>query len=130
MKMDFGGKQDVYLEVAARYRNYIELGVYREGDALPSVRFAAAELGVNPNTVAKAFALLECEGMITVVPKKGAFVAFSGGHGETGGQPETGKNSFSVSIPKESLRLIYELRRTGVDKEQLIKWITEVYDNA
>ncbi|MBR6784114.1 MAG: GntR family transcriptional regulator [Clostridia bacterium] len=45
------GKRDVYIEVAERYEKYIRIGVLRDGDKLPSVRVAANELGVNPNTV-------------------------------------------------------------------------------
>ena len=71
------GKQDVYLAVAERYERYIKSGVLKSGDKLPSVRVAAEELGVNPNTVQKAYTLLESRGFIYSVPKKGAFVCSS-----------------------------------------------------
>ncbi len=45
------------------------------GDALPSVRSLAQELGVNPNTVQKSYRMLEQQGVIASVPGKGSFVA-------------------------------------------------------
>ena len=54
MAFQFIGKQDGYLEIANKYEGYITNGLYKAGDKLPSVRAVAAELGVNPNTVAKA----------------------------------------------------------------------------
>ena len=73
----FSGKQDVYLEIAKYYEKHILLGVLRVGDKLPSVRIAAGELGVNPNTVARAYTKLEEMGYIRALPKKGAFVTQS-----------------------------------------------------
>ena len=60
------------------YRRVIELilkGVLNEQDKLPSVRSLATELGVNPNTVAKAYALLERDGIIHSLAGRGSFVA-------------------------------------------------------
>lgn len=59
------------------YRRVIELiikGVLGEQDKLPSVRALATELGVNPNTVAKAYALLERDGIIYSLAGRGSFV--------------------------------------------------------
>ena len=68
------GKRDVYIEVAEKYENYIRLSVLRDGNKLPSVRTAAAELGINSNTVQKAYVLLEEKCLICSLPQKGAFV--------------------------------------------------------
>ena len=112
MKLNFSGKQDVYLEIAQKYKEYIELGIIQNGEKLPSVRTAAGELGVNPNTVAKAYAVLEERGYICALPKKGAFVTF----GEANAEKED-----------ERKKMLYALHDAGVDKETLLKWIEEVY---
>ncbi len=60
------------------YRRVIELvikGVLTEQDKLPSVRALATELSVNPNTVAKAYALLERDGIIYSLAGRGSFIA-------------------------------------------------------
>ena len=51
------------------------LGLIAAGDQLPSVRTLAIELGVNPNTVQKAYQQLEAGGVIYSVKGKGSFIA-------------------------------------------------------
>ena len=77
MHLEYAGKQDVYLEIAGKLESYILQGLYATGDKLPSVRALASELGVNPNTVAKAYSVLEDKGLIHALPKKGAYVTYS-----------------------------------------------------
>jgi GntR family transcriptional regulator len=113
MELKFSGKQDVYLEIAERYKNYIEIGIIKNGEKLPSVRTAAGELGVNPNTVAKAYSVLEEQGYIRSLPKKGAFVTHN-----------------SENTPEdERKKMVHALHDAGVDKATLLLWIEEVYGN-
>ena len=113
----FSIKRDVYLEIAERYEKYISLGVLKNGEKLPSVRVAAGELGVNPNTVQRAYSLLEERGFIRSVPKKGAFVCF-------GDEKET-----SDELHRKSLLAIVSLKENGASREELLKIIEEVYTN-
>lgn len=60
------------------YKSVVEAitdGTLAEGDKLPSVREMSRNLGVNPNTVARAFSQLENDGIIYSVPGKGSFVS-------------------------------------------------------
>ena len=122
MKRIFSGKQDVYIEIAERYKEYIDKGILSGGEKLPSVREAACSLGVNPNTVAKAYARLEEEGYIVTLPKKGAYV--KGDEEITGtyiNNEEKDKKERHVS------ELILSLKDEGVEKDALLKIIEEVY---
>ncbi len=110
--MRFSGKQDVYLEIAERYKEYIRLGVIKNGEKLPSVRVAAGEMGVNPNTVARAYSLLEAEGYIRALPKKGVFVIW--------------EKEKAEDVPDKK-NIICALRDMGISRELLIEWIEEVY---
>ncbi len=59
------------------YRSVITLGAagaFGESGQLPSVRAVAKELGVNPNTVQKAYSMLERDGLIHSLPGKGSFL--------------------------------------------------------
>lgn len=49
------------------------LGLSKGGDQLPSVRQLALELCVNPNTIQKAYQMLESAGVIYSVKGKGSF---------------------------------------------------------
>lgn len=111
----FSGKQDVYLEIAERYAQYIRLGVLREGDKLPSVRVAAGDLGVNPNTVQRAYTHLEEQGFIHLLPKKGAYVTAAG-------QETVGSDPTVVDV-------VLQLKQKGITKEVLLQAVKEVYSD-
>ena len=114
MKPDFSGKREIYLEVAEKYESYIRIGILSPGEKLPSVREAACEMSVNPNTVARAYSKLEEEGYIKSLPKKGAFVTYGEEQSEKASEPDK-KN------------IIYAFRDMGISKATLQKWIEEVY---
>ena len=112
MEVRLSGKQNIFEEIAAEYERYIRLGVLQEGEKLPSVRALALQLGINPNTVERAYARLEERGLIYTLPKKGAFV--SGQKAET-------------AIVEEARRHVKALRDAGLKKEELAAVAEEVY---
>ena len=65
----------LYLQIQAQVKNAVAAGALKPGDALPSVRKLATDLGINPNTVARAYLDMDREGMIRTVPGGGTFVA-------------------------------------------------------
>jgi GntR family transcriptional regulator len=67
-------KVDLYLRIKSHIEHLILAGAFLEGEALPSVRKIALDMGVNPNTVMKSYQALEIDGFIEIVPKKGAYV--------------------------------------------------------
>jgi GntR family transcriptional regulator len=64
----------VYLQIEQQIRQSLASGLLRPDEALPSIRRTAADLRINPNTVARAFSNLEREGIIRTVPGGGTFV--------------------------------------------------------
>jgi GntR family transcriptional regulator len=74
MRLDLSSPMPVYLQIADLVRRSIAAGVYRPGEAIPSVRALALELTVNPNTVQRAFDELEREGLIRTRKGLGMFV--------------------------------------------------------
>ena len=68
-------KQPLYEQLVEQLRRQLVLGVIEAGQALPSVRQLATQLGINPNTIQKAYRRMEEEGMIISVPGKGSFIS-------------------------------------------------------
>ena len=64
----------IYLQLENQVRHAVAAGALRHDDPLPSVRKLAAELRVNPNTVARAFQNLERDGVLRTVPGGGCYV--------------------------------------------------------
>lgn len=64
----------LHSQIETQVKNAIAAGALRPDQALPSVRKLAAELGINPNTVARAYQNLERDGIIATVPGGGTYV--------------------------------------------------------
>jgi GntR family transcriptional regulator len=73
-QVDFQAGKPVYLQLADQIRLAAASGRLRPGDALPSLRPLAEELRINRNTIAKAYAELESQGIIETIPGKGYFL--------------------------------------------------------
>jgi GntR family transcriptional regulator len=67
----------IYVQIETQIKNAVAAGAIKPHQPLPSVRKLAAELGINPNTVARAYQELERDGVITTVPGGGTFAADS-----------------------------------------------------
>jgi DNA-binding transcriptional regulator YhcF (GntR family) len=64
-----------FQQIMDQFRSLIERGELRAGDSLPTVRQLAGDLGVAPNTVARAYAELQEEGLLTSEGRRGTRVA-------------------------------------------------------
>jgi GntR family transcriptional regulator len=73
-QVDFQAGKPVYLQLADQIRYAAASGRLRPGDPLPSLRPLAEELRINRNTIARAYAELESQGVIETLPGKGCFL--------------------------------------------------------
>ncbi len=73
-QVDFQAGKPVYLQLADQVRLATASGKLRPGDPLPSLRPLAEELRINRNTIAKAYAELESQGIIETIHGKGYFI--------------------------------------------------------
>lgn len=74
LQLSFKTGKPVYLQIVDQVKAAAASGAARPGDPLPSIRPLAEELRVNRNTIAKAYAELESQGVIETLPGKGCFV--------------------------------------------------------
>ena len=72
--LNFKSGKAVYLQLVEQVKLAAASGTLQDGDALPPIRPLAEELRLNRNTVAKAYAELESQGVIVTVAGKGCFV--------------------------------------------------------
>ena len=112
MEIRLTGKKSIYEEITEAYAQYIRLGALQEGERLPSVRALALKLGVNPNTVDRAYGELEARGLIRTIPKKGVFVCAGGGES---------------ALKEEARRQFAALRDAGLGEEDARTVLEEVY---
>lgn len=74
MTWKLAADRPIYIQLMELIQLRIVIGIYPPGSKLPSVRELAGEASVNPNTMQRAFAQLENEGLIYSDRTKGRFV--------------------------------------------------------
>ena len=62
--LNLQSKVPIYEQIQSQILRFVEAGILQSGDRLPSVRQLAQDNGINPNTVAKAYAELEKRGYV------------------------------------------------------------------
>ena len=119
-KIDFKSGKPVYLQLADQVRYAAASGTLRAGDPLPSIRPLAEELRVNRNTIAKAYAELENQGVIETFPGKGCFL-------RENNSPFTKqvKNKLLVAEIDEAVVMAHHLQ---VDREKFLALVAERLD--
>ena len=116
--IDLRSRKLIYEQIVDNVKEQVFREVIRENDYLPSVRSLANELGINPNTIARAISELEREGLIYTIAGKGAFV-------------EEDLTLISLKRKTEVLehfsKALFELKNAEVELEEAIKKVNEVY---
>lgn len=74
LRIDYKSGLPIYDQIYRGIAKMAAAGAFGGDGQLPSVRSVAQELGVNPNTVQKAYGLLERDGVICSLPGKGSFL--------------------------------------------------------
>ena len=109
----------IYLQIILFIKRGIIGGTIKNGDELPSRRVLSALLGVNPNTVQKAFALLEEEGLIS--SRAGAKSIISA--------DEKTVEKIKEQLLREDIRSITSaLKLMGLSKERAAQLIIQYWD--
>ncbi len=106
------GKGMVFQQIVDYYKRYITLGIIKEDEKLPSCRNLASELGINPNTVERAYKILEQEGYIKNIAKKGVYAL------------NVNSNEKKDKINQHLL----DIKNSGISKNDLLKLIDKLYE--
>jgi len=106
----------IYLQIVRQIKNAAATGLLAAGDKLPSVRELSQELGINPNTIARAFQELERDGVIDTVRGVGAFVSQKGFT-----MSESQRRERVEKIIRELLTEAYHLQFTREELGELIQ---------
>jgi GntR family transcriptional regulator len=111
------GKESIYEQIKTQIETFINNGILKANDKLPSVRNLAQDLGINPNTVMKAYQELEKNGYIYTLNKKGVFV------------------SKDLKVAKKQNKrnvesLISALKNEGYSKKEILDVIDTVYEKG
>jgi len=111
VNLDYKKRESIYEQIVCEIERYVALGILKPREKIPSVRVMATDLGVNPNTVKKAYDILEEKGVIETLSTKGTFIT---------------ENIDSVVLEKQNLlfhkidNLIDELKKLGLSEKEIL----------
>ena len=115
--LNFQSREPIYEQLYNNVVRLASLGVLQPEEQLPPVRSLATQLGVNPNTVSKAYQLLERDGIIYSAVGRGSFV--SSGVTAASLQRATALDELTKAIRKAC--------DSGITKEELKRVIDDTF---
>jgi DNA-binding transcriptional regulator YhcF (GntR family) len=112
--VDRGSEEPVYAQIARQVRASIVSGDLEARSLLPPVRALASDLGVNLNTVARAYRLLEEHGFVRIWDRSGVEVA----------APASRRSAERRDRLREELRAVLaRMREAGFSPSQLVRLV-------
>ncbi len=109
--LDYSSRISIYEQIINEVEKYVALGILKEGEQIPSIRDLASTLGINPNTVRKAYQELERKGVINTLSTKGTFI--------TNNTKSVTEEKIAQEINKIN-KIIKELEKLGLTKTDII----------
>lgn len=110
--LDLQSRTPIYEQIVSTVERYVSLEILKPNEQIPSIRELASRLGINPNTVKKAYSELEQKKVIYVVSTKGYFISDK-------------TNELVERKIKEGIndieKIISELEKIGISKKEIIK---------
>ncbi len=118
--IDNASERPVYQQLIDQIKHDIANGRLIKDEKLPTVRQLAAQLAINPNTIARAYRQLEQEGIIVTKAGSGAFVANL-------------DSNLSKSVKKRLVceqlgRIAVEAFHMQIDRQTLLQWFEETVE--
>lgn len=110
-----------YLQLVRQVEHAVRLGRLGPGDQLPSVRDVVGALGINPNTVVKAYRELESRRIVDTRQGRGTFVT---------DLPQAGGAAIPAPLVTRLRRLITEARAAGLTRDDLAAVFEEALRDA
>ena len=110
----------IYLQIESQVKHAIAAGALRHDDILPPVRKLAAELRINPNTVARAYQNLERDGILRTVPGGGCYVDSQ--------SPGLLKSEKLRRLTPLATQLAVEAKQLRLPRKELVQLLEDSYD--
>ena len=120
IQIDLTSRVPIYEQICTNIIRLASAGVLKPGDKLLPVRSLASELGINPNTVAKAYKLLENDGYIVSNVGRGRYVSDKL-------TKDCAERAMALDDFKQSTKIANLL---SVDKAELNRIIENIYNGG
>jgi len=112
INLSFGSRTPIYEQIVNEIERLITLNIVKPEEQIPSIRELACYLGINPNTVKKAYDILEREGLIISKSTKGTFISSN---------TSKAKEQKIDKLVEEIKERIKELENYGITPSEILK---------
>lgn len=116
--IDNRSRVPIYEQIKEQIIMLINNGILKPDDQLPSIRSLSNQLNINVNTIKRAFAELEAQGVTYSIQGRGVFVA----------QNPVDNPQIIKSAIEDITVAVKSGKAKGVDKEELIQLIDKIYE--
>ena len=118
--LKLGDGLPIYTQIILHIKREIVAGNIRDGDELPSRRVLSSLLGVNPNTVQKAYRLLEDEALIASHSGAKSYMVLN---------EETVRKVRTDLMENDARFIISAMKQMGISKQELLKLIEQIWED-
>ena len=116
--VDYKDRRPIYEQLTANITELALSGELQPDEQLPSVRQLASQLGINPNTISKAYSELERRGIIYSVSGKGSFI---------NSDLSAAAGDRQKELEQQLRECVRDLKRSGADKSGILEIIDEEF---
>ncbi|KRL61378.1 GntR family transcriptional regulator [Latilactobacillus fuchuensis] len=120
MIIDKTSAKPYYEQIIWMIKEQVMQGILQPGEQIPSVREMARQLLMNPNTVSKAYKLLEVQRVIVTVKGRGTYIAER--------QTEQRDIAKQQQIQQKLDELVLEASYLGVAQTEMTEWLVTSYE--
>lgn len=114
INIDYQSRVPIYEQIVKGVEKLVVLNILKPNEQIPSIRELACTLGINPNTVKKAYDILDSKGIIITKSTKGTFITED---------IINAKNDRTQELYDDLNNIIAELKNYGFTIEEIIKKI-------
>ena len=111
INLDYTSRTPIYEQIVNEIERYVALGILKEKEQILSIRELASNLGINPNTVKKAYSVLESKNVIVSLSTKGTFIS---------SDVNSIKNTTINNYINDIKSIMNKLTKLGLDNKEIV----------
>ena len=116
--VDLRSRKPIYEQIVDNVKTLVLTGLLKPDEQLPAVRKLAVDLTINPNTIQKAYAILEAQQIVYSIPGRGIFIS---------GETEDLLSVKRLEIIGAFKTQLEEAEAVGISKDEIISLVDATY---
>jgi len=119
--VDLRSRTPIYEQIINNVKELALAGLFKPDEQIPSIRQLTQQLGINPNTIQKAYAELERQGVIYTLAGRGAFIS-----SDTHSLADTKRGEILIDVEKS----VAEAKKFFIPKDSIEQIVNKIYNNG